>query len=655
MVGGIAGRFNRSEKPVQIGEIEHMLSLLGPEVAIRSGINAEKFVTLGQMSLGIKMDWDEAHGPLMDSERQLYIAANACVLNRDELLSKFSITGHECSVISDSKLILMSYERWGTSCPEKLVGDFAFVIWDSRRKRLFCARDQTGLYSFCYNITNETFIFATEVKSILAAAGVNIDLNPYDLADFVLDLKHNAESTPFSGIKILPPAHAMLVEGHRHFCWQYWNIINSPDISYPRRQDYVEAMEELLAKVITSHLTSSEKIGLQTGGGLKSAAIAAIVAPALRKRNKRIFAVSYVLHDDYSGICRDERTYTDELALDLDIDMHYVTENRFPPPFDEDIERKFYLQDSPRVNPFGSDHYVVYGAMKHHGIKIMLTPGASIFPVRKSPILAETALRGQWLKLFNYMTTKRGCTGEGSLMSLFKELFLPLMPDGLYYRLLQLRTMNDIYSKRASIFNDDLVVRLGLYDKIRQHYNDLPGQKRVRPTLRDNLIQGFNSNSNLGKKYISAQERRYGFSIRRPLFDKRLIEFVIGTCASRDITEDSPRDWLKLLLKGKVPESIRSRTGRCSYPADLLDRYITADKNIIKALSEITKDDEVWEYINRKRINELIVEYGPRLCFPHTWRAYQPNILIHVILLQRFLGWVHKFYNTQKANCRKNL
>ncbi len=88
--------------------------------------------------------------------------------------------------VSDSYFILKAYEKWGEKCPEKLLGDFAFAIWDENEEKLFCARDHMGVKPFYYYLDDEMFVFGTEIKSLFCVPGVPYKLNDLKMAFFIL-------------------------------------------------------------------------------------------------------------------------------------------------------------------------------------------------------------------------------------------------------------------------------------------------------------------------------------------------------------------------------------------------------------------------------------------------------------------------------------
>jgi len=168
-MSGIAGLWwldGRAANRTEVGSMLDPLIARGPDA---SGLWVD-----GSVGLGHRMLWTTPESlnetlPLANPAGNLAVTADARIDNRDELISDCGIRG-PASNISDSQLILAAYEKWGEKCPEKLFGDFAFVIWDRRQQALFCARDGMGVVPFYYHSSRDAFLFASEIKALLVIA-----------------------------------------------------------------------------------------------------------------------------------------------------------------------------------------------------------------------------------------------------------------------------------------------------------------------------------------------------------------------------------------------------------------------------------------------------------------------------------------------------
>ena len=110
------------------------------------------------------------HQPMSNEDGSIWIVHNGEIYNHIELARELKDMGHCFRSRSDTEVILHSYEQWGEDCLNKFNGMWAFAMWDSRKRELFCSRDRFGIKPFYYYFDRERFIFASEIKAILAAA-----------------------------------------------------------------------------------------------------------------------------------------------------------------------------------------------------------------------------------------------------------------------------------------------------------------------------------------------------------------------------------------------------------------------------------------------------------------------------------------------------
>ncbi len=144
-MSGIAGIFHSDGQSAACGMTER-IAHRGPDDL---GVWREQNVCLRHQMLHTTPESLNEKLPLVKGK--LAITADARIDNREELIFALNLAGHPKVGISDSELILEAYGRWGESCPERLLGDFSFAIWDGRRGMLFCARDHMGVKPFYYH------------------------------------------------------------------------------------------------------------------------------------------------------------------------------------------------------------------------------------------------------------------------------------------------------------------------------------------------------------------------------------------------------------------------------------------------------------------------------------------------------------------------
>ena len=142
----------------------------------------------------------------MNKTGDLVVTADARIDNRDELIAVLGLTGRPWEEITDAELILGAYRRWGERCPERLLGDFAFAIWDRRNQTLFCARDHFGVKHLYFYRSNPIFVFGSEIKALLCLPEVPRRLNEARLADYLMLISEDKSATLYQDIFRLPPA-----------------------------------------------------------------------------------------------------------------------------------------------------------------------------------------------------------------------------------------------------------------------------------------------------------------------------------------------------------------------------------------------------------------------------------------------------------------
>src|SRR5450759_275330 len=167
------------------------------------------------------------HQPMWDVSGTAAIVFNGEIYNYRELRRELVDAGHAFRSSSDTEVLLNLYLRDGEAMLGRLNGIFAFALWDSRTRRLFLARDGVGVKPLYYAETREGFLFASELKALLQAPGVDRRLDPAALCRYLTFLWCPAPDTALAAVKKLEPGHAMVVhEGRVARRWRYYDLPN---------------------------------------------------------------------------------------------------------------------------------------------------------------------------------------------------------------------------------------------------------------------------------------------------------------------------------------------------------------------------------------------------------------------------------------------
>ena len=234
---------------------------------------AEGRVQLGHNRLSIVDLSPAGHQPMSTEDGRLSIVFNGEIYNFRELRNSLPDTRFTSG--TDTEVILAAYRRWGEDCLERLVGMFAFAIWDEAKQRLFCARDRLGVKPFHYTVRDGRLLFASEIKGLLAA-GVPASPDMDCWANYLVHGEYEPSGGSFfDGIKALPAAHAMTVDlDGRTTLRRYWDLAAlSAELISPSDDEAATAVHERLSEAVRLRLRADVPVGINLSGGLDSAAV----------------------------------------------------------------------------------------------------------------------------------------------------------------------------------------------------------------------------------------------------------------------------------------------------------------------------------------------------------------------------------------------
>jgi asparagine synthase (glutamine-hydrolysing) len=249
------------------------------------------------------IDLKTGHQPLSNEDGSIWIVFNGEIYNHAELRQSLIAGGHIYRTHSDTESIVHLYEEYGPDCVRHMRGMFAFVIWDKPRNKIFAARDRFGIKPFYYGRHDGAFIFASEIKSLLAYPGVRAEFNREVLAEYLAFGYIASDETFFSSIRKLPAGHTLELaangengkENGELIIRRYWELSVADDPEPRPKSYYVRRYRELLEDAVSTHLMSDVPLGVFLSGGLDSSAVAALTAKS-RRDPIQTFAVGYAEH-----------------------------------------------------------------------------------------------------------------------------------------------------------------------------------------------------------------------------------------------------------------------------------------------------------------------------------------------------------------------
>lgn len=288
---GIAGLvdFNRNSHREIILRMTNVLHHRGPDGDGVEYIDHNKYqLAFGHRRLAIIDLSDAAHQPMQYGK--LTIVFNGEIYNFREVREELKQRGHSFKTESDTEVILHAYQEWSDKCLDRLVGMFAFVVHDSARNTLFCARDRAGVKPFFYYYHEGLFMFASELKSFHQHPNFKKELNLYAVADF---LQYGSVPTPhciFNYCTKLKPGHYLRVELESptltvHKYWDVYDSYNKPKMMI-NEHDAISETEKILSKAFQYRMVSDVPVGVFLSGGYDSACVTALLQKALSTKLK---------------------------------------------------------------------------------------------------------------------------------------------------------------------------------------------------------------------------------------------------------------------------------------------------------------------------------------------------------------------------------
>ena len=219
------------------------------------------------------------HQPMPNEDRSVWLIFNGEVYNFASLRQQLEAAGHRFSSQTDSETILHGYEEWGLDVVPRLQGMFGFALWDATRKRLVLARDRLGIKPLFYYRDPDRLLFASELKAVLSAPGVDCTPDRRALYDYLTYTYIPCPQTAYRRIRKLPAGHLLVLDPSGEQLTRYWDVSCVPrgDLS---EEDAVGLVRTGLSSAVASHLVADVPVGVFLSGGMDSSAIALEMASA---------------------------------------------------------------------------------------------------------------------------------------------------------------------------------------------------------------------------------------------------------------------------------------------------------------------------------------------------------------------------------------
>jgi asparagine synthase (glutamine-hydrolysing) len=522
------------------------------------------------------------------------IVYNGEIYNYIEIRGEIEARGLSFFSSSDTEVLLRAYLEWGIDCLSHLNGMFAFAIWDARKNRLFCARDRLGIKPFYYYMTSDHFIFASEIRSILAVIPKKPEINEGIVYDFLSGgwLDHTRD-TFFTSVCRLKGGHYLIKEPYRTLIQPYWQLSASTN-SQSDYSENINSFRDLFSDSIRLQMRSDVPVGCCLSGGMDSSAVAS-VASALSPYRIKAFTARY---QDPS---MDEWHFACKVACRAPIDN--VAAFAEPHEFWDRCSDVVWSQEEPFGGPGVFAQWILMRTIQSHQVRVTLDGQGGdellcgyakyfFFFLRELwrarrishalAMLALATLQGG-KHLINFQAAKR---------------YLPGGPRALARRLFRFEFYLQNVERTISFPADNVQS---------QQISDI--QMYGLPAL---------------LRYEDKNSMSHSVESRVPFLDHRLVEFCVGLPAQQKLIGGRSKRIMRDALDDFIPRAVLARRTKLGFGGTFVSWVNTLSPKLEKWLE--SKELGIDRYLHRPALREQL-------------RCRDP-IVFRALILER---WMERF------------
>ncbi|KAB3528825.1 asparagine synthase (glutamine-hydrolyzing) [Alkaliphilus serpentinus] len=579
-VGWVDYEKNLLDRGVVMDKMITTLSKRGPDA---EGVYATTNALLGHRRL-IVVDPEGGGQPMtrIVDGRRYTIIYNGELYNTEDVRKLLVNRGYGFQSYSDTEVLLTAYIEWGRDCLNKLNGIYAFGIWDEEKKELFLARDRLGVKPLFYSKVDTSFVFASEIKAILANPAVPSVIEEEGILElFALGPARTPGKAVFKHIKEVPPAHYLIYSREGLEIRQYWQLQ-----SKAHTEDFnttVEHVKFLLMDAIERQLISDVPVCTFLSGGLDSSCISAVTAKAFEREGKgklKTFSIDYFDNETYFQPSvfqpNSDKEWIDKMQKAIDSNHYSVIVDT--PQLAEALHKAVLASDLPGMADVDSSLYLFCKEVRQQAT------------VALSGECADEIFGGYpWFtreELYNANTfpwSQAINERQGILSKEFAKL-----PIAEYVDLQYKNTLREVPTFEG----------------------DSPLEKRIREIFYLNLKWFMVTLLNRKDRMSMAN----GLEVRVPFADQWLVEYVWNIPWDMKFYQGREKGLLRKALEGILPQDVIERK-KSPYPKTHNPSYLKEVQKILKKIIE-NKHSPILQLISREKAIQLIESGGETLKTP---------------------------------------
>jgi asparagine synthase (glutamine-hydrolysing) len=566
-MSAIFGVFHLDGAPADRELLENMSASLSGRAS-----DGEGLVTLGPAALGHRMFHTTSESlqetqPHRDETGSLWLTLDGRVDNRTELRTLLESKGVILRQDTDAELVLRAYEAWGDECPARILGDFAFAVWDARRRRLFLARDFLGIKPLYYATSGLWFVFASGLQPLLLTPGFERRPNEGMIAEYLSCVPASLTETFFQDVFRLPPAHCMTVtEAGPSAAVRYWSADEIEETHDLDDSQYEARFREVLISAIRSRMRCQVPVGADLSGGLDSSSIVSLMHAFPPEAHRPPFEAFSLI---FPSLPCDETEF-----ITAALQKSGARGNLIPP---SSVDPSIYVRQAQTYAdipdyPATTAYYPLLRRAREKGIRVLLTgAGGDDWFTGSTSYYADLLKCGRILLLARYLREDaRAEVFAYPYKSLYLHGIRPLVPRAL------IRVLRKLKWKAASPWpwiSGTLLERTRLSERLRPSGSTPSGKSFAQDAARRMAYHAGRAHSLEGIDRWSAE---FGIEHRHPFHDRRVVEFALSLPESQRRTPGVSKNVLRRAMKDLLPSSILFRRSK----ADASHHYALALETI---------------------------------------------------------------------------
>ncbi len=557
-MSGIAGIYYLDGRPLEQTDLQRMLDSIAHRGPDGFGIWTDGSVGLGHRMLWTTPESPHERLPFTNGTGDLTITADARIDNRDELIPTLNLNGRPRETIPDSEIILAAYEKWGEKCPEKLLGDFSFAIWDKRRQRIYCARDPIGIKPFYYYFKEGVFRWSSEPKAIFEDKALSKEPNLLLICLYLLNRFDEREETLYKDVYRLPASQYMVVENGKIQKDQYWDINPNYMIGHETDEAYAEHYLSLFREAVRARLRSHSPVGTLLSGGLDSSSIVCTAQGLYQEKsipNGGFETFSLI----FDKLPCDERIYINEVANKWNVRANYFTYEDHLSTVD--FEQTYQYSDVGYF-PTLISYRPALRVAQQKGIRVMLNGiGGDDLLAAGFDHLTDLMFQGNMRKLIMQLRHDAELSSHSTYSLFLNYCIKPLIPRPIKASIgpvLKLIRGGEV----PSWINHAYLRKVEADGRLSRIPSPPKFPTRSQQRIYQGLFYGWNADG------IDMQERfsaHFGIEDRYPFFDRRLVEFSLALPEEQRSYKGTPKIILRRAMRGVLPSLVQNRKDKAEF------------------------------------------------------------------------------------------